>query len=435
MESFLPHFPFFMFNIRQWLSQTHAFYFSLYGMIAAFGTYFCAFAFRKPFTSATFDNLVWVGIHYKTVLVVAQVLGYMLSKFIGIKIVAEMQAGRRAWGLLAMIGISQIAWVFFGFVPAPYNFVFLILNGLPLGMVFGLVLGFLEGRRLTEILSAALCASFIMSSGVVRSIGAYLLQDWQVSEWWMPFWVGLIFIPPILFFTWLLNQIPPPSAADELLRTRREPMSGKARWEFFKRFALGLVLLVLTYILLTIYRDFRENFGAEIWKELGFGNKPEVFAQTEISVGFLVLFFMGLFVFLKNNWLAFTIQHVLVLVGMLSVGLSTWLFGENYLSPLAWMVSVGVGLYVPYVIFNGMLFERLIAVFRQVGNIGFLIYLADSFGYLGSIGVMLYKDFGQGAMRWLDFFVLASYWVSGLGILLTVASFVYFYRKKKGIFS
>ncbi len=424
-----------MLNIRQWLSQTNAFYFSLYGMIAAFGTYFCAFAFRKPFTVATFDNLVWAGIHYKTVLVVAQVLGYMLSKFIGIKIVAEMQAGRRAWGLLAMIGISQMAWVFFGFVPAPYNFIFLILNGLPLGMVFGLGLGFLEGRRLTEILSAALCASFIMSSGVVRSIGAYLLQDWQVSQWWMPFWVGLIFIPPILFFTWLLNQIPPPSAADELLRTRREPMTGQARWDFFKKFAFGLVLLVLTYVLLTIYRDFRENFGAEIWKELGFGNKPEVFAQTEISVAFLVLCFLGLFIFLKNNWLAFAIQHVLVFVGMLSVGFSTWLFGENYLSPLAWMVSVGVGLYVPYVIFNGMLFERLIAVFRQVGNIGFLIYLADSFGYLGSIGVMLYKDFGQGAMRWLDFFVVASYWVSGLGVLLTAASFLYFYRKKTGVFS
>ena len=32
--------------------------------------------------------------------------------------------------------------------------VWLFVNGLPLGMVFGLVIGFLEGRKVTEALSA-----------------------------------------------------------------------------------------------------------------------------------------------------------------------------------------------------------------------------------------------------------------------------------------
>jgi Family of unknown function (DUF5690) len=36
-------------------------------------------------------------------------------------------------------------------------------------MVFGLILGFLEGRRHTEALTAGLCASFILADGTSKS--------------------------------------------------------------------------------------------------------------------------------------------------------------------------------------------------------------------------------------------------------------------------
>jgi len=51
-------------------------------------------------------------------------------------------------------------------VPAPYNIPFLYLNGLPLGMVYGVVLGFLEGRKQTDALVAGLTASFIFCVGL-----------------------------------------------------------------------------------------------------------------------------------------------------------------------------------------------------------------------------------------------------------------------------
>ena len=38
-------------------------------------------------------------------------------------------------------------------------------------MVFGLVLGFLEGRQTTELLAAGLCASFILADGIMKSVG------------------------------------------------------------------------------------------------------------------------------------------------------------------------------------------------------------------------------------------------------------------------
>ena len=71
---------------------------SVFCVTAAFGTYFCMYAFRKPFTAARYDDTTFLGIPYKTVLVIAQVLGYMLSKFIGIKVIAEMPPAPRQRG-------------------------------------------------------------------------------------------------------------------------------------------------------------------------------------------------------------------------------------------------------------------------------------------------------------------------------------------------
>ncbi|MDZ7935164.1 MAG: DUF5690 family protein [Emticicia sp.] len=41
---------------------------------------------------------------------------------------------------------------------------------LPLGMVYGTILGFLEGRKTTDLLVAVLTASFIMGSGFAKKL-------------------------------------------------------------------------------------------------------------------------------------------------------------------------------------------------------------------------------------------------------------------------
>jgi hypothetical protein len=68
-------------RISVWLSRTNSFAFTIYAIIAAFSTYSCMYAFRKPFTVATFEGISYWGMDYKTILIIAQVLGYMLSKF------------------------------------------------------------------------------------------------------------------------------------------------------------------------------------------------------------------------------------------------------------------------------------------------------------------------------------------------------------------
>src|SRR5215467_10530513 len=86
---------------------------SAWCVLAAFGTYFCMYAFRKPFTAAGFQDVVLWGVGYKTVLVTAQVLGYTLSKFLGIKVVAEVRPQRRAALLLGLIAAAEGALLLF----------------------------------------------------------------------------------------------------------------------------------------------------------------------------------------------------------------------------------------------------------------------------------------------------------------------------------
>ena len=47
-------------------------------------------------------------------------------------------------------------------------------------------------------------------------------------------------------------------------------MDGEARKRFFLRYLPGLLPLTTLYVLLTAYRDFRDNFAVDIWKDLGF---------------------------------------------------------------------------------------------------------------------------------------------------------------------
>ena len=81
------------------------------------------YAFRKPFTVATFEDLSFAGVDYKIVLIIAQVLGYMLSKFIGIKVISELQPNKRIYYLLGLILAAELSLLLFGITPAPYNIV------------------------------------------------------------------------------------------------------------------------------------------------------------------------------------------------------------------------------------------------------------------------------------------------------------------------
>jgi hypothetical protein len=401
--------------ITAWLSRTRPSVFSAYAIVAAFSTYFCMYAFRKPFTAAKFEGEYDVpglgALDWKIILVVSQVLGYTLSKFAGIKVVSEMTPARRGLAILALIGTAEIALGLFAVTPAPWSAVWLFANGIPLGMIWGLVFGFLEGRRTTEALGAGLSASYIVASGAVKTVGAWVL-GWGVSQEAMPFVVGLLFFPPLLAFVFLLSRLPPPSAEDEALRVRRSPMHGSERKRFFMAFAPGLLLLTGLYFLLTAYRTIRDDFAADIWRELGFGERPEIMTWSEIPVALGVLVGLGALMRIRDNRRALLVVHLLMAASSALIGLITLAFEAGLVSPEVWMITVGVGLYVAYVPFGSMLFDRLIAAVGWVATAGFMIYVTDAIGYVGSVSLTLYKSLGADDLSWLEFFTGMSYLTS-----------------------
>jgi hypothetical protein len=101
------------------------------------------------------------------------------------------------------------------------------------------------------------------------------------------------------------------------------------------------------------------------------------------------------------------------------------------MSGLAWMILTGLGLYLAYIPFNALLFERIIAAFKYPGNIGFVMYLADSFGYLSSIASFSFKNFFSPNLSWINFFISSSYYISVFGTILMLMAAVWFRRQKR----
>ena len=413
------------------LANSPAWVFILYVSLTSFVVYSCMYGFRKPFTAASYEGVYLWGISYKVVLVIAQVLGYMCSKFYGIRFIATMQPSRRAGYIIRLVAISWAALLCFGFVRMPYNFIFMFINGLPLGMVWGLVFGFLEGRRVTELMGAVLATSFIFASGVAKTVGKGLMLYAGVSERWMPFLAGAFFIIPLLLSTWLLNQTPPPSAEDVAQRTIRLPMEKEQRAAFLRKFGFALIPVVIAYVMLTILRDFCEDFANELWTETGFLHSADVFARTSTVVSLIVLAVVGGFFLIRNNYKAFQLNNVIIIGGFILAAAATAGYHLHMISPVVWIVTASAGLYLGYVPYNCFYFERMLAAYKVPGNVGFLMYIADAFGYLGTVVVLLVKEFVKIHYTWVDFFTSIFYAAAAGGIVLVLWAAALFERIHK----
>jgi Family of unknown function (DUF5690) len=421
-----------------------------YATFAAFSTYFCMYAFRKPFAAASFAGQTFLGsaLELKTALVISQIVGYTLSKYLGIRVCSEITPARRAFVLVVLIVWAELALVLFGILPTDLKVVAIFLNGLPLGMVWGLVVGFLEGRRTSEVLLAGLSSSYIVASGVVKDFGRAVLSgaaaDWwaqlpllgslvasamgDVREAWMPAVTGLHFLPLFLLAVWALQQIPQPDAADVAARGEREPMRGDERRAFLRQFAFGMVLLCVSYLFLTAYRDFRDNYQVEILSGLGYEYQDNraIITQTETLVMAGVMVALAALGFIQDNRRGLLAAYGIMTFGSCLLGISTALLDAGVISGFWWMTLTGLGAYLAYVPVGSVLFERIFASTRFAGTAVFAIYVADAIGYTGSVGVQLYRDLAHSDLSRLGFFRGFSYCTSLLGVVCLLLSGGYF---------
>ena len=427
--------------------------FVAYSIMAAFGAYFCMYAFRKPFAAARFEGEFFAGgeLELKSAIVISQVLGYALSKYVGIKVCSELPPRYHPAVLIALIVWAEAALWGFAQSPGSYKVLAIFLNGLSLGMVWGLVVRYLEGRVTSELLLAGLSSSFIVSSGIVKDVGRAFMSgtaaSWwasvpgigpvvaqsmgEVSESWMPVVTGLHFLPLFILFVWMLSQIPSRTHVDQEQRHVRQSMDGRVRTHFLIAYLPGLVLLGVAYLLLTAYRDFRDNFAVELFADLGYsylGNES-IITQAEVWVAVGVLGTLALLNTLRRSRAGMIATFAVMAGGTALLAFSTLALESGLISGFVWMILVGFGSYLAYVPYGSMLFERLMANTSIVGTAVFGIYMADAVGYTGSVAMLLFKDLVATEMTRLDFFKLLTYVMAGVGTTCLMASCVYFLRR------
>lgn len=113
------------------------FLFILWAGGAALLSYSLVYALRKPYTAAAFEDVEFFDMDYKVVVTISQIVGYVISKFMGIKLISELRREERLRFILMSVVMAELSLVFFGLLSAPYNIAAMFLNGLSLGCMWG----------------------------------------------------------------------------------------------------------------------------------------------------------------------------------------------------------------------------------------------------------------------------------------------------------
>ena len=330
--------------------------------------------------------------------------------------------------LIFLMAFAMLMLFLFGLTNYPYNFIFMFLNGLPLGMIWGVVFGYLEGRRNTELFGAVMASSFIISSGLVKGVGKFILDTDAVTENWMPFIAALSFTPLLILGIFLLNKLSPPVEEDRLARTERVPMNAIDRKKFTQTFLIGIIFTILLYVGLTVFRDIRDNFAIDFWQELSLKGIPQLLIFSELPIAVVVLAIIACVILIKNNKWAFYLNIGMILFSGALMLFSTSLYHSGRMGPITWTILSGFSMYLPYIAYHTLFFERWIAFFKYKSNAGFLMYMSDAFGYLGSIIVLLVRNFATPSISWVNYFIYSSYILGVAVIILSI--FLLFYFKK-----
>jgi hypothetical protein len=436
-------------KITRWLQRAPAGVLSGYAVACAFSAYFFVYAFRKPFAAATYPGLHFADtdIELKTAFVVSQILGYTVAKYLGVKLNSEATRSRRMPAIIALVALSELALLLFGAVPPGWKVAAIFLNGLPLGLVWGLFVQYLEGRRTSDFLLSGLACSFIVASGVFKDIGRAMLAGNPLpvlglslpnpfpplTEFWMPAATGALFAPAFLLAIWLLNQVPAPTVGDIAARTEREPMNHQRRWQFLMTYLPGIAPLVIAYVFLTIFREYRDNYMVDILNQLGYSydaNKS-IMTNIELGVAIGVLAIMSLLFLVKDNRRALLAVFAVIASGFILIGVATLLHASGAISGFWWMALIGLGGYMAYVPYNSVLFDRLMASTHFVGTAVFAIYVADSAGYTGNCIVQLGKDLFAAHTTRAQFLENYCLDLSLVGTLMVLAGGLYFWRTNR----
>lgn len=380
--------------------------FVLWGGGAALLCYSLVYALRKPYTAAGFDGLEIFGIDYKVAVTITQIVGYLIAKFAGIKIISELKRPRRLAFIASMGLMAELALVLFGLLPRPWNMFAMFFNGLALGCMWGVIFSFIEGRRLTDLLASLLGISIVVSSGTAKSLGLFAMNNLGIDPFWMPAVIGGIAFPLLCLLAWTLSRMPQPSKKDIRQKSERIVMDGRSRWSVYRQFMPILTLLFVANLLLLMLRDVKEDFLVNIFDTTG--HSSWFFAQLDSIVTGIILVLFALMTLVRRNIRALSILLVMVTLGAAVMSVISFGYDVVRLSPVVWLFVQSLCLYVAYLAFQTIFFDRFIACFKVRGNVGFFIATIDAIGYTGTVCILMVKEFATPDLDWLAFYNLLA---------------------------
>ena len=151
-----------------------------------------------------------------------------------------------------------------------------------------------------------------------------------------------------------------------------------------------------------ILRDIKEDFLVVI---IDMSNQSSwLFAQIDSIVTLLILVMFALLTFCKNNMKALLILMSFVIVSCLVMTYVSLFHSILELSPITWLFIMSLSLYVAYLTFQTIFFDRFIACFKIKGNVGFFIAMIDFIGYTGTASILISKEIFKIETDWFLLF-------------------------------
>ncbi len=401
---------------------------------AALLSYSLVYALRKPYTAAAFEGMELFGMDYKVAVTTIQILGYLVAKFAGIKLISELKREQRFKFFIISVIIAELSLIGFGAIPAPLNALVMFINGLSLGCMWGIIFSFIEGRRVTDMLASLLGVSIVFSSGTSKSIGLFAMNDLNIDQFWMPAVIGAVAFPLLILMGYILKRLPNPSEEDMEHKSERVTLNSAERKALFRRYSPILILLLSGTFLLTILRDVKEDFLVSIVDMEG--QSSWLFAQIDTVITVIILGIFAVLTFCKSNIKALITLLSLVVFSCIAMSYVSFYHATLNLSPIVWLFVQSISLYIAYLTFQTIFFDRFIACFKIKGNVGFFIALIDFIGYAGTVILLFTKEMLDVKTDW---FILYN----NMALIVGLTSTIFFivatillvkeYRRSRGL--
>lgn len=395
-------------------------------------TYSLIYTLRKPFTAALYQDLELLGIDYKVAVTTIQILGYLIAKFFGIKIISELKRENRFKFFVCSVVLAELSLIAFGLIPAPYNAFAMFFNGLSLGCMWGVIFSFIEGRRFTDMLASMLGVSMVFSSGLAKSLGLYIMNEIGVGQFWMPALIGVFAMPLLVVMAYSLIRLPNPDEEDIIRKSERKAMTRDDRRTIFRRYALMITLILIANFVVVMLRDIKEDFLVNILDMSG--QSSWMFAKVDTIITIIILGLFAVATFVRKN--------IAVLIAMLSTVIASSVvmsyISFNYqsleLSPMVWLFAQSLPLYITYLTFQTVFFDRFIACFRVKANVGYFIALIDFVGYTGTVTLLFVKEWMNVEMNWFELYNHMSAFVGIVSVVtfsVALVALIVTYRREQ----